>query len=131
MGQDLSSFFLCRGSRTAPQVCETRGTGGTLGITRVSSSSSDEAVTSASPYPPVDFRHFQNLLQRVAEMLQIPLEEVKEAPPQTFRCPTELGEAGGVVWHTLPTYVTNPKKAEEKTFCPRQGGRRIFISLLH
>lgn len=60
--------------------------------TSISSSSPDEAIAPYSPFLPDDHRQYQQLLQRVAAELQIPLEDVQDTqhklldilqPPQT------------------------------------------------
>lgn len=48
--------------------------------TGISASSHDEAITLASPSLPDDHKQFPDLLRKVADMLQIPLEEIQEKP---------------------------------------------------
>lgn len=49
-------------------------------LTGVSTSSPDEVMASTLPSPPDEHRQYQELLQRVTNDMQSPLEDIKDTP---------------------------------------------------
>lgn len=113
-------------------------------MSNISSSSPDEAVMPSPPSLADYFNLFQDLTRRLADTLQIPLEEVKETPPQATRhilhttsssriaLPVNkvLLEPAKVIWHTPASIVPTWKKGTIKsTKCPPRMWNSFFHTL--
>lgn len=92
---------------------------------------SDELVIPASPRRPHDPKAFQDLLKRVLESLQIPLEEVQEAPHKLLDILHSSGPSSmalpineSILEPTKALSVTIPQismQAEKRCFRPVEG----------
>lgn len=106
--------------------------------TTISSSSPDEALMPPPPSTADDFRQFQDLVKRVADSLQIPLEEVREpqrklldilhsVTPSRIALPiTEaLLELPRTIWQTLATVILTCKRSHEK-YIPSKDSQFLY-----
>lgn len=115
----------------------------TIPLTNFSSSSPDEAVIPPPPSVADDFRSFQDLTKRVADTLQIPLEEVRDThhklldilhTSSTSRITLPINKAllnlAKLIWKTPASATPMCKWADKKYYVLPKDSEFLFFHLI-